>query len=279
MTSTRERQQRAAARARLAREMAERQAAARRRRQRQAAIGAAAALVVIAGGVVWAMVALSGGDESESPSVALDPTPTVADGLCPWQPDDITGNPYLQEVGTPPVVEESLSGARTMTIATNHGDLTVEMDAEGAPCATTSFTFLAEQEFFDDTPCHRLVTDNIFVLQCGDPTGTGFGGPTYRYPEENLPTEVAEGPTYPKGTLAMAKSSAPNSTGSQFFIVYQDTELPPEYTIVGTVTEGIEIIEEIAAGGAVNPQSGETVTDGAPELEVTIETLRISDPA
>ncbi len=278
MTSTRERQQRAAARARLAREMAERQAAARRRRQRQAAIGVAAALVVIAGGIVWGTIALSGGDEPES-TLASDPTPSSAPGLCPWQPEDTTGNPYLQEVGTPPVVEEPLTGVRTMTIATNHGDLTVEVDAEGAPCATTSFTFLAEQEFFDDTPCHRLVTDDIFVLQCGDPTGTGFGGPTYRYPEENLPTDVTDGVPYPKGTLAMAKSSAPNSTGSQFFIVYKDTVLNPDYTIVGTVTEGIEIVEEIAAGGAVNPQSGETVTDGAPEVEVTIESLRISDPS
>lgn len=277
MTSTRERQQRAAARARLAREMAERQAAARRRRQRQAAIGAAAALVVIVGGVVWALAAI-GGDEAEPP-LALDPTPTpsTAAGLCPWAPDDVSGNPYLTDVGTPPEVTEELTGTRTMTIATNHGEISVEVDAAAAPCATASFTYLAENEFFDGSPCHRLVTENIYVLQCGDPTGTGMGGPTYRYPEENLPGN--DSPNYPKGTVAMANTGQPASTGSQFFIVYEDTTLPPDYTIVGTVTDGMEIVEEIAAGGAVNPQSGDTVTDGEPEIETTIETLRISDPA
>lgn len=282
MTSTRERQQRAAARARLAREMAERQAAARRRRQRQAAIGAAAALVVIVGAVVWVMAAV-GDDEEPSLAAEPSPSPSVAAGLCPWAPDDVASNPYLTDVGMPPEVTEPLSGTRTMTITTDHGVITVELDAAAAPCATASFTYLAEQEFYDGSPCHRLTTDDestpeddLFVLQCGDPTGTGFGGPTYRYPEENIPPSEVD--NFPRGTVAMANTGQPASTGSQFFIVYEDSTLrPPNYTVVGQVTEGMEIIDEIAAAGAVNPD-GETVADGRPATSITIETLRVSDP-
>lgn len=276
MTSTKERQQRAAARARLAREMAERQAAARRRRQRQAALGAATALVLIVGGVAWGVAALSSNDEPEAPPAAGDVEPGAAGpDECVWLPDDAAANPYLQEVGTPPPGEPR-SGVATMTITTNRGVIEVQMDTAQAPCTAASFTHLAENGFYDDTTCHRLVTDNIYVLQCGDPSGTGQGGPTYRYAEENLP--VNETLPYPKGTMAMAKTAAPSSTGSQFFVVYEDTYLPPEYTVVGTVTEGLEIVEEIAADGAVN-DADETVPDGDPSTEIVIETLRVTDPA
>jgi peptidyl-prolyl cis-trans isomerase B (cyclophilin B) len=272
VTSTRERQQRAAARARLAREMAERQEAAKRRRQRHAMIGSAAALVLVVAGVVWAVTAL-GGDEPETPPpVADSPAPgdePAVPGECQWLPEDIDLNPDLVEVGTPAPIDPP-TGPASMTIATNHGTIEVEFDAEEAPCTYASFVHLTGLEFYDDTFCHRLTVEGIFVLQCGDPSGTGRGGPTYKFAEENLP--VVEDPPYPPGTVAMANTGMPSSTGSQFFIVYDDSLLGPDYTVIGTVTEGLDIVEQIAAGGLAE--------DGvAPATEVIIETLRVTDPA
>ena len=279
MTSSRERQQRAAARARLARQMSERQAAARKRRQLQLIIGAAVAVVVVTVGTVWAITSL--GDDPQPVDPAAGPSPSAAPsappaepGECAWQSEDPAQNPNLQDVGLPEAGDPP-TGPATMTITTNQGVLEVEMDAANAPCTYASFAHLASQEFYDGTPCHRLTTEGIFVLQCGDPSGTGTGGPAYRYAEENLPVDAQ--PSYPKGTLAMAKTAEPASTGSQFFIVYEDTELPPDYTVVGTVTEGIEVVEEIAAAGATDP-TGADASDGAPNTEVTIETLRVGDP-
>jgi peptidyl-prolyl cis-trans isomerase B (cyclophilin B) len=250
--------------------MAERREAARKRRQTQAAVGAGVALLLIAGGVFWAVTAFSG-DDGTTP--AAQPTDAAAPEGCVWVPDDPAANPDLQDVGTPPPGEPR-SGVSTMTITTNQGVVEVAMDHAAAPCTAASFTYLAAQEFYDGSICHRMTTEGIYVLQCGDPTGTGRGGPTYKYAEENLPVGVS--PSYPKGTVAMAKTQAPSTTGSQFFIVYQDTELPPDYTIVGTVTEGMDVIEAIAAEGAVDPE-GQPAADGAPKTEVVIETLRVGD--
>lgn len=285
MTSSRERQQRAAARARLAREMAERQEAAKRRRQRQALAGAAAAFLLVIAGVFWAVTALQDDDApvtpvagesaspSQSPGASASP---AAPGECQWLPEDASANPNLVDVGTPPPGDPP-AGPATMTITTNHGVIEVEMDAPAAPCTYASFAHLAGQEFYDGTSCHRLTTEGLYVLQCGDPSGTGSGGPSYKYAEENLPSTDQQ-PTYPAGVVAMAKTAAPSSTGSQFFLVYEDSQLPPDYTIVGTITEGLDVVESIAAEGAVDG-SGQEVPDGAPKAEVVIETLRVSDPA
>ncbi|MEJ7691232.1 MAG: peptidylprolyl isomerase [Nocardioidaceae bacterium] len=134
------------------------------------------------------------------------------------------------------------------TVTTNCGDIELELDGAKAPQTVASFLQLSTDSFYDDTPCHRLTTDGIFVLQCGDPTGSGSGGPGYGYGIENAPKDGA----YPTGTLAMARSSDPNSNGSQFFIVYQDTMLPVEgggYTIFGKVTKGLDIVQSIADKG------------------------------
>ncbi|MCD0443282.1 peptidylprolyl isomerase [Glycomyces sp. A-F 0318] len=146
-----------------------------------------------------------------------------------------------------------------MTVVTNLGTITADIDTAGAPCTAGSFTFLAMQGYFDDQQCHRLTTDGIWVLQCGDPdaraaieAGTpemaGAGSPGYSFAEENLPVE-AEG-NYPAGTLAMANAGA-GTTGSQLFIVYEDTTLPADYTILGQVTSGLDIVEQVAAAGAM----------------------------
>lgn len=287
MTSTRERQQRAAARARLAREMAERQAEAKKRRQRNAIIGAAVAAVVVIAGGFWGVTSLLGEDDdpaSASPgtepsaSAPADALALVEAGICSWIPEDpnVPGYEAYTDVGYPAEVAEPGEGTATIAIQTNLGDIEVEVDVANVPCTYASFQHLASQSFYDGSPCHRLTTEGIFVLQCGDPTGTGTGGPTYKLAEENLPTD--QSPSYPAGTLAMAKTQAPSTTGSQFFIVYDDTELPPDYTVVGQVTKGLKIVKDVAADGASDPE-GNPTGDGAPNTEVTIESLRVTDPS
>ena len=140
------------------------------------------------------------------------------------------------------------------------------LDAEGAPCTVNSFLSLAEQEYFDDTDCHRLTTEGIFVLQCGDPTGTGSGGPGYSFADELDGSE-----TYPAGTLAMA-NAGPDTNGSQFFVVYDDSSLPADYTVFGALDEAsTKTVADIAEKGT---DSG--ASDGAPKEKVTIESVSAS---
>ena len=157
--------------------------------------------------------------------------------------------------------EPKLTIARTTytaTIATNCGTITVALDGKHAPHTVNSFVFLASKHYFDNTICHRLTTSGIYVLQCGDPTGSGTGGPGYQFRDENL-----KGASYPAGTVAMA-NAGPGTNGSQFFFVYADTQLPPNYTPFGRVTSGLDILKAIAAKGS-NPPG-----DGAPNQPVTI---------
>ena len=136
------------------------------------------------------------------------------------------------------------------------------MDAAKAPCTVNSLRSLAHFSYFDKTVCHRLTSQSIFVLQCGDPSGDGTGGPGYRFADENL-----EGATYPRGTVAMA-NSGPGTNGSQFFLVYKDSQLPPDYTPFGRITAGLDVIDKVAAAGSTPPG------DGEPKTAVTIQTLR-----
>ncbi len=165
-----------------------------------------------------------------------------------------------KDVDLPPSDPVSADGD-TMTIATNRGDLEVTLDADSAPCTVSSFVSLAKQGYFDDTSCHRLVPG--FVLQCGDPSGTGRGGPGYSFADELTGDE-----TYPAGTLAMANSGR-DTNGSQFFIVLDGGEsgLTPDYTVFGTVSPaGQEIVEDVAKAG--NGPDGV-----APADEVVIESV------
>ena len=152
----------------------------------------------------------------------------------------------------------------TATIVTNCGTIKVAMDGKAAPHTVNSFVFLAGKHYFDNTKCHRLTTSGIFVLQCGDPTGTGTGGPGYQFRDENL-----HGATYPAGTVAMA-NAGPNTNGSQFFFVYADTPLPPNYTPFGKVTSGLDILKAVAAKGSEPPG------DGAPKQPVTISSFTVA---
>jgi len=158
----------------------------------------------------------------------------------------------------------------TAHIVTNCGTIVVTLDGKNAPHTINSFAFLAGKHFFDNSPCHRLTTSGLFVLQCGDPTGTGGGGPGYSFGVENAPADGK----YPAGTVAMARTSDPNTNGSQFFLVYKDTTLPEAggagYTIFGTITKGLDIVSKVADAGT-DSASG----DGAPKQKVTIESVTI----
>jgi peptidyl-prolyl cis-trans isomerase B (cyclophilin B) len=154
-----------------------------------------------------------------------------------------------------------------VAIKTSVGELDADLDADRTPCTVNSFVSLAEQGYFDGTSCHRLTTEGIFVLQCGDPTGTGAGGPGYSFADELDGSE-----TYGPGTLAMA-NAGPNTNGSQFFIVYGDSPLPPSYTVFGTVDEeSVASVEDVAAVGSDNANGA---GDGAPKKPVDISSVTV----
>ncbi|MBO4204950.1 peptidylprolyl isomerase [Micromonospora echinofusca] len=274
MTSTRERQ-RAAARARLEKEMAERAARARKRRQTQAAVAAGAALLLVIAGTVW-LVSSLGDDDKPSDTTASN----NGSVLCAWNEVPAEARTkQVKDVGLPPV-QAKTSGTQTMTIDTNLGPITAKVNLADTPCTAASFTHLASKKFFDNTKCHRLTTGGLKVLQCGDPSATGkgyretdgTGGPTYRFAEENLPTDKR--PAYPEGVIAMAKTQEPASTGSQFFIVYGDAQLDPSYTVLGTITSGMDLVKKVGAAGSDNSnQEG----DGHPKTEVLIKSLTMSE--
>ena len=150
-----------------------------------------------------------------------------------------------------------------LTLQTNCGNIVIETFAKAAPVTITVMSQLAKSGYFNRTLCHRLTTEGIFVLQCGDPTATGSGGPTFRYRDENLPPASED--NYPEGSVAMA-NSGPNTHGSQFFLVYKDTTLGPNYTLWGKIVSGLEIVKYIAQGGVKDGG-----VDGAPLRTIGIE--------
>jgi peptidyl-prolyl cis-trans isomerase B (cyclophilin B) len=153
------------------------------------------------------------------------------------------------------------------TIATNRGNVVIDLLDSKAPCTVNSFVSLADQKYFNSSPCHRLTTTGIYVLQCGDPTGTGRGGPGYVFNNENL-----AGAKYPAGTVAMANTGAADSNGSQFFLVYKNSPLPASYTPFGTIVSGLNVIQNVAKAGSDNSNAK---GDGHPKEKVEIESLTI----
>jgi peptidyl-prolyl cis-trans isomerase B (cyclophilin B) len=270
---SRSRDSRAAARARVAQRLAARteHENARRRRLR-AAVAAAAAVLLIAGGVWWLSRPSGGGHAVTGPAA-----PT-SEGPCDWSviPPNARSKD-MRDVGTPPASGEPRTGTVTMTITTNLGVIKVEVDRAKVPCAAANFAYLAGTHFFDNSPCHRLVDQGLFALQCGDPAGTGWGGPPYRYRDENLP--VGKRPAYPRGTVAVANAGE-NTNQSQFFLVYRDSDTQPTLPVLGRVTEGLEILDPVAAAGhddafVRNPDGTPGPGGGHPKKPVTILSLTI----
>src|SRR5687768_8315748 len=144
--------------------MAEKLEAARKRKQRLAIIGAAAGVLLIAGGLIWLVTSSA----KNNTGTATD-TPSAEPGSCVWTPDDVAQNPDLKDVGAPPTGKAPSKGTQTMTMTTSVGTIEIEMNTAKAPCTARSMTYLASKNFFDNTKCHRITTEGIKVLQCGDP--------------------------------------------------------------------------------------------------------------
>lgn len=219
---------------------------AKRRHQRNVAGAILAVLVLVLGVGLTVSLTSGGGAASDTPSVTPSPSATYT------------------------LPDPSAAQARTWTgtITTSVGTIGIELDGAAAPQAVASFVSLAQQGYFDNTPCHRLVTGGIKVLQCGDPTSTGTGGPGYSFgPVENAPADGV----YPAGTIAMARQSGDGSSmGSQFFLVYEDSTIPADaaggYTVFGRMTSGLDVVTAVADAGV---QGGGA--DGSPVTGVTIQ--------
>ena len=244
-------------------------------------MGLMTALVVLSGCAATVTGLASGSSSTGTappPTTSAPPAPQITSGPCKYTSTPTQPAPTGKDEGLPADPSPTPNtGTVTVTLQTTQGEIPLTLNRALAPCTVQSFLFLAQKTYFDNTPCHRLTADpGLDVLQCGDPTGTGQGGPGYTIPDEN-PTGLAPAPSaqpgtptviYPAGTIAMANTGQPNSGGSQFFLVYSDSQLPPSYAVFGTATAtGLTTLNKIAAGGIVAAQSA---TDGKPKLPVTI---------
>ncbi len=253
-------QRRAAAQRHLHRQLERRAEQAHQRRRNLGIILAALAVVVAVGAALLIGGVFTSDDENTDTAASPDST-------CAYLPDDPATNPNLTDVGLPSG-DVPTSGTQALTMSTNYGDIGLTLDRAGAPCAAGAIVYLAEQDFFAGTDCHRLTdSPGLQVLQCGDPSGTGSGGAAFHYP-----TAATGSETYPRGTIAMANSGQ-GDDGSQFFLVYGDSlEGNPNYTVVGTIDEaGLSVLDAIAATGIVD--GGE---DGAPAQPVTITAMTVA---
>jgi peptidyl-prolyl cis-trans isomerase B (cyclophilin B) len=296
-------QRREAARRHLERQQQRRQQREASRR-RWLVILTVACVVVLAGVVTIVVIAFSNDDKkpsaqnstspSPSPSASASPSvthtplparkpakiaaraPRKTSGPCGYAESATTmkDNPSLFDVGLPPDPTKTPTAKHTVVFATNRGNITVQLDGASAPCNVQSLAYLIGKKYFDGTACPRSVNQGIFVLQCGDPTGTTSGGPTYTVKDENLSKA-----TYAAGTIAMANTGA-NTNGSQFFFIAKDSNANPatgtgldkKYTVVGHVTKGLDILQkEVAAGDDGSNQSG----GGRPNQDFIFKTVRL----
>jgi peptidyl-prolyl cis-trans isomerase B (cyclophilin B) len=271
--STTSKRRRQLAREKYERQQARRAEAAARAKRRNAVVASFLAVALVIGGVAFLAIQSDEPQSDTAAAQATTPTATAPTGAqtpvpCAYNK---AGEP-AKKVAIPKFDAATAAKPYTATLVTNRGDIAFTADTAGAPCATFSFRHLAQSKFFDSTKCHRLSENATFgILQCGDPTATGQGGPGYQFPDENLGS--LKDLTYPAGTVAMA-NSGPNTNGSQFFLVYRDTKLPASYTPFGRISKGLDVVQKIAKGGIVaGPNSA---TDGKPKLGVTIESVRVS---
>ncbi|TCN58102.1 peptidyl-prolyl cis-trans isomerase B (cyclophilin B) [Rhodococcus sp. SMB37] len=284
-------QRRQAAKRKLERQLERR--AERERKRRRLTIGLSALGVVVVVGVAAALWSMNGDSEdTATDTTATDSSepdyPTVPDGRAEALAESVSceypadGREPSKPV-EPPRTDGILTSGEANTdisvsVETTQGNIGLILHNDDSPCTVNSFLSLAAQGYFDATTCHRLTTaPSLQVLQCGDPTGSGSGGPGYQFANE-FPTDqfAADDPasqepmTYKRGTLAMA-NAGPGTNGSQFFLVYGDSVLPPQYTVFGEIDEtGLRTLDKIAADGVAG--GGQ---DGAPALETTLTSVRM----
>jgi peptidyl-prolyl cis-trans isomerase B (cyclophilin B) len=216
-------------------------------------------------------------------------TPRTQKGQCDY-PADPAG--AAKKVDPPPL-DPPKGQPSEVTISTNRGDIKVSLDAEQAPCTVNAFLSLAKQGFFDHTRCHRLTSAGLFVLQCGNPRATGkpgdsnasSGGPGYYVKDELVDNDPRLQPcysqvdqrsgrpycTYTTGTVALAKAG-PDTGGSQFFLVYRDSQLPNAYNVFGKMSAaGVKVVQAVAAGGAY---PADITGNTPPKLETEITSVK-----
>lgn len=258
MSSKREQE---AARRRAAKAQVRYEASVSRRRDRR--IGTALlAVVLLLSGAAIALALINGNDE--------DPTAQPSSTEQPTSADLPTTTPRQYAAAPPPT--DALDQSWDVVMTTNQGEIAMQLDGALAPQAVASFLMLARDGYFDGTACHRLLPDSL--LQCGDPTASGAGDPGYGFgPVENDP----EDQVYPAGTVAMARLPEDgNSQGSQFFLVFNEVTLPSDtaggYTVFGTVTQGLELLQSIGAAG-IAPDASHSER---PATDVIIEKVTIS---
>jgi peptidyl-prolyl cis-trans isomerase B (cyclophilin B) len=289
-------QRRATAKRKLERQLEHRAAQARRQRL-FTIIGASVGVLLVIGAIVATVIFVNKDSGTETAASATTSTSSAPDSPPPPEdakplppfaaPADLgencqypaskdaaakkTNPPRTGKVPTDP-------GQVSVSMSTNQGNIGLQLDNAKAPCTVNSFANLAQQGYFNDTSCHRLTASaGLSVLQCGDPKGDGSGGPGYEFANE-YPTNqyqpddpaLQQPVTYPRGTLAMA-NAGPGTNGSQFFLVFRDSQLPPNYTAFGTIDQtGLATLDKIAAGG-LDPVNG--ADDGKPKLPVEVKSI------
>ena len=218
---------------------------------------------------------------SASPTASATPTAsTIAE---PAQHCTYTKAGTAVKPVTLPPASPDYTASYTATINTNLGKIDIDLLNSKATCTVNSFVHLASADFWNGSQCHRVSdSEELYMLQCGDPrakgtakltcvetaTSPGTGGPGYEFASENL-----TGATYNTGTVAMANTGAADSNGSQFFLVFKDSELPPDYTPFGTITSGLDILQKVAEAGTSCTYSGSG--GGAPKEKVIIDSVTI----
>ena len=246
------------------------EAEATRRRRIRALAGAGVAVILLVGLAGW-WLARPSGRAGTAP-----PAPTTV--TCAWSTIPVEARAKeMRDVGTPPATAPR-TGTATMTITTNLGVIAVRVDRAAVPCAAANFAYLAGKHFFDHTSCHRIIDTGLFAIHCGDPAGDGFGGPPYRYADENLP--VDRRPTYAKGVVALV-NAGPNTNQSQFYLVYADSEVEPSLPVLGRITTGLDLVGQVAAAGhdsgfVKNADGTAGPGGGHPRKPLTITSLTVN---
>ena len=283
-------QRREAAKRKLERQLVRRAERAKKRRI-IGVVSTIVGVVVVVGLVYW--LTTIGGDDTTDPAAQTETTqpeakPEVPANIptamapVPKRPKALPATvnckypksgEAAKAVDAPPTANVSAQGTVATTIKLNSGEVKATLDRALAPCTVNSFVSLAKQGYFDNVPCHRLTTEGIQVLQCGDPSGTGSGGPGYSFDDEVFPQIK-----YGRGILAMANAGksqdGKGTNGSQFFIVYGTAELPPNYTVFGSIEAGsMKVVDDIAKAGTI---SSGAPGDGKPAKDVTITGVAVA---
>ncbi|MBV7302729.1 peptidylprolyl isomerase [Corynebacterium sp. TAE3-ERU2] len=269
----------------------EREIKSRDRKEKTQPLGVALASLAVIGlataGIYWASThdsddAVEASEETSTTEAAeQDITPLATERTTPLGETvtcsyEDSGREASREVSRPNQEDVPARGTVTVTLETSQGPIGMKLDRSVSPCTVNAVEHLAQEGFYNDTICHRITTSGIHVLQCGDPSGQGSGGPGFQFANE-FPTDEASDQAkqqpvnYERGTIAMA-NSGPDTNGSQFFLNYDDSPLPPMYTYFGTIDEaGLKTLDSIAEKGAA-----EGAGDGAPAEEVKITTATVS---